>query len=78
MIRVFSFGDQHTTDHGADDEELSKPNGQGKTLCGRRMVGTNWFTRGNVVFNGKANYHCVHCVRRFHALQVRRSSRPDV
>lgn len=63
MTRTVSFGDHHPTDHGVNEEELSKPNGQGKTLCGRRLCGVEWFTRGDVPFTGKANFHCANCTR---------------
>lgn len=56
MIRIVSFNDRHMKDHGAEE-------GVKKTLCGRALVGIEWFYRGNQEFDGKANYYCSQCCR---------------
>jgi hypothetical protein len=56
MIHIVSFDDKHVKDHGVEE-------GAEKTLCGRPLVGTNWFYRGNYAFDGKMSYYCRQCCR---------------
>jgi len=62
-IRIVSFGDKYKVDHGAVE-------GEKQTLCGRQLVGMEWFYRGNDPFKGNRAFYCKGCCRAFKKIPV--------